>query len=85
MRKGTPLERRDQQLREAVDLFAILLATIRALLLNKSAKIPVLGTYDSMGEQLIRLLRDSGLSPEELMALERHLAHLRAALDQETE
>jgi hypothetical protein len=79
------LERRDRQLRELVDLYAILLATIRALLLNKSAKDPVLGTYDSVGEQLIRLLRDSGLSAEELMALERHLAHLRLALDEVTE
>jgi hypothetical protein len=76
------LERRDRQLREAVDLFAIVLATIRAVLLNKAAKVPVLGTYDSVGEQLIRLLRDSGLSAEELMALERHLAHLRLTLDE---
>lgn len=79
------MERRDSELREIVDLFAILLATSRAVLLNKSAKVPVLDTYDSVGEQLIRQLRNSGLSAEELMALERHLAHLRVALDKETE
>lgn len=72
----------DQKLRDLVDQFSILLATSRALLRNQDAKTALLDTYDDTTEQILRHLRQSGFSPEDLMALERHLAGLRLALDQ---
>ena len=74
----------DKRVREVVELFTILLATTRAVLQNKSAKATLLGSYDSVGHNLILELRDTGLTAEDLMELERHLASLRLALDEAT-
>ena len=59
---------------------AILLGTIRALLLNRSAGAAVLPAYDAASEQVIQSFHAAGFTAEELMALERNLALLREAL-----
>jgi hypothetical protein len=68
---------------ELVDQFAIVLATVRGVLLNPSAKPVLLGTYDSMTTEILATLHTMGFSAEELMAFERALARLRLALDEQ--
>jgi hypothetical protein len=65
---------------ELVDQLAILVATARALILNKAATPLLLDTYDSASSTVLNRLRDTGFSAEELMQLERNLARLRTAL-----
>jgi hypothetical protein len=62
------------------DRLAILLGTIRAVILNKSAAPAVLPAYDAASEQLIQGFNAAGFDAEDLMALERSLALLREAL-----
>jgi hypothetical protein len=59
---------------------AILLGTVRALLLNKCAGAAVLPAYDAAGQQVVQGFHAAGFSAEELMSLERSLALLREAL-----
>jgi hypothetical protein len=62
------------------DKFAILLGTIRALIVNESAASVLLPLYDAAGEQVLNAFHAAGFSAEELMALERNLRLLRDAL-----
>ena len=66
------------------DKIAILLGTIRAIILNESATSVLLPTYDSAGDQVLNGFHAAGFSAEELMALERNLVLLRDALRQMT-
>lgn len=67
---------------DVVDQFAILIATVRALILNREAKPLLLETYDSVNDHLLNALRAAGFTAEELMELERNIARLRLALDE---
>jgi len=66
---------------DLVDQLAILVATVRALILNKAAKPLLLDTYDSAANLVLNRLRDTGFSAEELMQLERNLTRLRLVLE----
>ncbi len=67
------------------DKFAILLGTIRAVILNESAASVLLPMYDSAGDQVVNAFHAAGFSAEELMALERTLRLLRDALTLKTQ
>ena len=65
---------------DLADQLAILLATVRGLVLNRAAKPLLLDTYDSAASQVLNRLRDTGFGAEDLMQLERNLARLRLTL-----
>jgi hypothetical protein len=66
---------------DLVDQLAILVATVRALILSQAAKPLLFDTYDSAANLVLNRLRDTGFGAEELMQLERNLTRLRLALE----